>query len=240
MMRKVVQAVKSYFAKDHRSGPTIVQMAVSHALDRRANARVRYPRHGAIPPLPVVHYGDFQVNVADISAGGLCIVDYEETLGREVGNSIELKLLWPDYQALVWATIVGASTEKRHIQFANVPGEALERIKRAVQSGSLGQRFRLTGAGPTELTVNADEIWLNPSGESLIFYPSDIRPAEIFLRRERYVLRPDSWPKAKTTVHKTTLAQIILCLANFQSPSRKVRDLTGSLYHLFQNSKGEP
>src|ERR1700744_3530740 len=77
-------------------GTSIHRMVNQNYLNKRKNLRVNYPHLGAAGLFPQIRYNGNELNVGNISLGGILIIDDIDQFGQEVGEVINLEFTWPD------------------------------------------------------------------------------------------------------------------------------------------------
>ena len=222
------------------------QMAHQHHLAQRQNSRIHYSHLGAVGDLPRVYFQKDEMNVANISAGGLLIIDDHSQLGSNVGNTILLELHWPDLKAKIKSRVVGANLHRRHIQFIDQNSVAYQRIHKAVELALPGHKFYLSHTVNPNLqnhsaSVDAVEIWLDSAGNSLCFYQSNEKDeiAKWSYNNESVFFYAQKWPYNKTKERNLTESEIgeaLMIWANFKSPSPRIRYITEKLNYLTKRS----
>lgn len=215
---------------DLDSGASIHKLVNQNHLNKRKNVRINYPHFGAAGLFPHIFYKGHELNVANISLGGLLIVDDTEQFGTQVGEVVNLEFTWSDFTTKLRARLVGANLQRRHLQFVDFNAQAFLRISQLVKSGHTGQRFHRVRNDSG--TLQADEMWLGPAGETLVFKTAD-SPAELTLEsRDKFHLKKDQitlLAATKSPVSPAQLNDLMIMLANFPQPTEKIKQLVESL-----------
>src|SRR5690606_42010278 len=98
MVSDFLRRILSFIGFSDRADSESVQKLVHlNGLNRRKNLRVNYSHLGPTGPFPRVKYKGDEVIIANISVGGLLIIDDVGRFGDQVGEMIELELQWPDF-----------------------------------------------------------------------------------------------------------------------------------------------
>lgn len=221
-------------ARQKQKNMSLSLLAHNHKLAQRKNSRINYSHIGAVGDLPKVYFNEDEMNIANISAGGLLIIDDHSQLGNNVGNTIVLELKWDDYKAKIRSRIVGANLHRRHIQFVDHNSHVESRINKVVESALPGTKFYqahtvLPGSSRTTL-LQYDEIWLDSAGNSLQFIKSTEQGelAELMYNGKHTVFYVNKWPFEKTNKRNLTpneVAELIVLIANFKNPTARIRYL---------------
>lgn len=221
---------KIFFDKDNANPfvsnePSIHKLVDENSLNRRKNFRIRYPHIGAIGPYPSVYYKNKEMNVGNISVGGLLIIDDQEVLGTTVGETVILELNWEDFRSKIRCRIVGANLQRRHLQFVDFDPQAFLKVSRLLRPAHLGTRFHrvLDSSGQLE----AHELWIGPSNESLAFLKSE-NEAALSYDNNTIIISPHSYPhyeKTMKAIPLETLYDIFVLVANLPEPSKNVKRL---------------
>lgn len=229
------------YANKHEAQPDSIQQIITHhALNRRKNTRIKYSHMGAVGALPRVFFNGDEMNVGNISTGGLLLIDDTGRLGETVGEIIPLELRWSDTSVLLRSRIVGANLHRRHIQFVDFEPTVFVRISSLIKPGYLGSKFYKVDT--QKANVVAEELWVGPTRESLVFHKTNGDPtlphAELHWDGETYEFQPGQLPKAKSSgqvISSSTLNDILILLANLPDPSNFVRELIERNQSLYQN-----
>jgi hypothetical protein len=216
---------------------TIQKIVTVNALNRRKNTRIKYSHMGAVGNLPRVYLNDDEMNIGNISTGGLLIVDDSGRLGETVGEIINLELRWPDMNAKLRARIVGANLHRRHIQFVDFNPNVFVRISQLIKSGFLGSKFFKVDTSRSN--VAAEELWIGPTNESLVFHRQgqNLPLAELHVNGEIYEFQPGQLPTVKSSgqpIMSGVLSELLVLLANLRDPTHNVRNLIERLQALYQ------
>jgi hypothetical protein len=196
-----------------------------NALNRRKNTRIKYPHCGAVGELPRVYFQGEEMNIGNISTGGLLIIDDREKLGHAVGAEIKLQIVWPDLRLETKARLVSAQLQRRHIQFSDFSPTGFIRVAQLIKPGFLGSHFHKVN--DQNSVLDAEELWIGPTGESLLF-PKGSAPAQ-FTSMDRVLLidrhsRP-YWRNNNEPVDKTELSDLLIMLSNLPAHSTRVKEL---------------
>ncbi|MCB0341498.1 MAG: PilZ domain-containing protein [Bdellovibrionales bacterium] len=224
-------------------------MITLNAMDRRANIRVNYPDMGAVGGLPEVNIKGKSIRVADVSVGGLCLIDDSGQMGQSVGQKVPITLKWADEQITVNAMVVGVNLNRRHIQFLDLSAPGLVRLSLLLKPGYMGTKFRQVPQDGVDVSIRAEEMWLAPTGETVIFLPvsndSEVL-AEVHFQHHHVEILTDYTPVYKVSrgqvvagqrVSPYYLDELLVCLANFKKPSDRIKDLMRHLYEFSLTEK---
>lgn len=236
---------KKLFKRENGVGttdtPTSIQKLVSfNALNRRKNIRIHYPHLGAMGPYPRIYYKDHEVVISNISVGGILIIDDTESFGSNVGDMVILQLVWPEETIKIRARIVGANMKRRHIQFVDFNAAAFLKISRLVKPAYQGSRFYKIHDESGKL--NAREVWVGPTQESLIF-PNFGFFAELLFNQKRIIFergRPTRYAETEDPIAPEQLDDILVLLSNIPSLTNLVRELVEMIeieLHAIQKQK---
>lgn len=237
MLKRLSSWWSQFFSSGEYPAETIQKIVTANALNRRKNTRIKYSHMGAVGGLPRIFLGGEEMNIGNISTGGILIIDDTGRLGETVGEIIHLELRWPDTSVELRSRIVGANLHRRHIQFVDFNATVFVRISQLIKSGFLGSKFfkvDVTGAN-----IVAEELWVGPTNESLVFHHKgqNLPLAELHLNGETYELQPGQLPVIKRSgavINSQTLSEILVLLANLPDPSHHVRDLIERLQSVYQ------
>ncbi|MEK6554201.1 MAG: hypothetical protein AABZ31_03085 [Bdellovibrionota bacterium] len=225
---------------------SIQKIAHNHNLAQRQNSRISYAHIGAVGDLPQVYFNGDEMNVGNISSGGVLIIDDASQLGSTVGETIHLELRWVDYTAKIKSRIVGANLQRRHIQFTDFNMTATSRINRAVEYGLPGAKFyqaHQVTINPQLSSIDALEVWLDQVGNSIVFPKPDKQPhlAEFTYNNKKFFFSAHQWPIDGQTSRLLTpeeISEVLILLANFKNPSPRIRYLIEKLNFLHLRPQG--
>lgn len=215
-------------AKSELKGePTLQALATQLGVERRVQARVRYPLQSRVCRLPEIHYQGHQMTVQNISVGGCCLLDPNEYLGPAIGHEIELHLHWSTTVEAVQARIVSRVDHRRHIQFLSLSQNRQVQLVKSMTAGvralSMTRAAAATEIGPS---MHAAELWSSPLGDSLVLENDIHRIAQIHLLGEQFTLYREAWPsKSGARCTRAEFENIVLFVANIGNPSAQVRGL---------------
>lgn len=205
---------------------SIQKLVNYNSLNKRKNLRIKYPHFGAVGNYPRVFYKDTEMIVANVSVGGMMVIDDTEIFGTDVGELILLNLVWDDLSTKVRTRIVGANLQRRHLQFVDFNAQAFLRITNLSKPAYLGTRFHRVQDDVGQL--QALELWVGPTNETLVF--NNEGPfAELTINSDKFSFSKDSpivSTKTNGTVHHSVLCDIVALLANFPESTQRVKDLT--------------
>ncbi len=208
---------------------SIHKMVNQNNLNKRKNVRINYPHFGAAGLYPHIVYMGKELNIANISLGGLLVIDDAEQFGQQIGEVVNLEFSWDDFSTKIRARVVGANLQRRHIQFVDFNAQAFLRISLLVKSGHLGQRFHRVRNDSG--TLQAEEMWLGPTGETLVFLSKETA-AELSLNKEKFLIQkgqPTLNAFNKHPVAPSLMHDLMILLANFPQPTANVKELIESL-----------
>ena len=220
-IRQFFQSVGRKFFADHSPIETdisIHRLVNKNHLNKRRTTRIKYPHLGSIEPFPQVFYANFELNVDNISVGGLLIIDDTDQFGGDIGDILPLDIRWSDFSIRVRGRIVGVQSQKRHIQFVDFDAQLYLRISHIVNVGQLGHGFHIVRNESGSL--QADEMWLSTTGDSIVFFKNDPMP-EITLSKEKINFADLSLGRTR---------DLIALFANFQSLTPRVKQVLEVLH----------
>jgi hypothetical protein len=206
-------------------GTSIQRLVNQNYLNKRKNIRIHYPHLGATGLYPHILYHGHELNVGNISLGGLLIIDDTEQFGSQVGEIVNLDFTWPDLSTKLRARIVGANLQKRHLQFVDFNPQAFLKISLLVKSGHLGQRFHRVRNDSG--TLQADEMWLGPTGETLVFPPGAKR-AELSYAKENVTIQKGAPTRSGAALRPAPVSQlhdVLIMFANFPGLTPRIKEL---------------
>jgi hypothetical protein len=205
---------------------SIQKLVNANALNKRKNIRIQFPHISASGPFPRVHYKDSELLVANISVGGLLVIDDTHNFGTQVGEVVHLEFSWPDLATQVRARLVGAHGDYRHIQFVDFDPQVFLRVSQMVKPGHLGGRFHRVQDHTGRL--QATELWVGPSQESIVFGGSQEPFAELVYHGEKITFQNRPTPAATKNGHNLSaqnLHEVLILLSNLPKPTPLVREL---------------
>ncbi|CAM5999394.1 unnamed protein product [Sphagnum balticum] len=157
-----------------------MKLAEKLGVEQRASVRVRYPRVTEVCRLPQIAFLDYKFIVYNISTGGCALLDSDEVLGPQVGHEIQLTLTWPDGVERVNARIVSRVDHRRHIQFLNLAPARIKQLANSMSAGVRGLSMRRHALSSLQgPSMEANELWSSPAGDSLVLETSVHRLAQI-------------------------------------------------------------
>ncbi|OFZ12521.1 MAG: hypothetical protein A2Z20_11445 [Bdellovibrionales bacterium RBG_16_40_8] len=223
--------LKRLFSFNQSSGPDTVEPSVHkligvNALNKRKNIRIKYPHFGAFGPFPRVLYMGHEMNVGNISVGGLHIIDDTEKLGSTVSDIIMIELIWGDFSAKVRVRVVGVNLHNRHIQFVDFNAQAYLRISILTKPGYIGSRFHRVRDEFGQL--QALELWVGATSESLMFCKKSSSFAELVLNGQKIIFergRCTYFAESEEPVTPKLLTDILIMIANLNEPTLLVKNL---------------
>jgi len=210
---------------DFNGGTSIQRLVNQNFLNKRKNIRISYPHLGATGLYPHIIYRGHELNIGNISLGGILVIDDTEQLGYEVGEVISLDFTWPDFSTKVRARIVGANLQKRHLQFVDFNPQAFLKISLLVKPGHMGQRFHRVRNDSG--TLQAQEMWLGPTGETLVFVIGG-DAVELTYGKEKIRMQkgaPTFSLLSQRPVSFTQLHEILVMLVNFPGLTARIKEL---------------
>lgn len=201
------------------------QLAAWNHLNRRKNFRIQYSHLGPLAGLPKVYLGNEELNVKNISTGGLLVIDDTSVFGMQVGQSYQLKFVWPDGITDLQTKIVGAQLVRRHIQFNEFDPVLFKRISELVKPAFLGSKFK-----KVHLSTDTDviELWIGQADSSLHFSETQWgNEVSLLLEGKTYRFdRTKKWLDHKGHgLSQQNLAYIFICLTNIQNMTHALREL---------------
>ncbi len=224
---------------------TIQKMVHDNFLGKRQNSRIAYSHVGAVGELPRVYFQNDELNVGNLSVGGLLIVDDNGRLGTTVGEMIYLEFRWKDITVKIRSRVVGANLHRRHIQFVDTHVVLQARLERAVQLGHPGTKFHRVQLAIKN--IEASEIWMDAAGSSLVFRDNNQGQyfAELAFNNRIMSFDSHAWPKIKSqTVNAkievlrdmtlSELSETLLLLSNIKDASTNVQFLIERLHHFYE------
>lgn len=227
-------------AKPPESSSTLLNLATSLGVERRQMVRVRYPLYAKVSELPQIGFKDNMLSIVDISVGGCCLSDPQEILGPQIGQDIELTLVWAGKIVPIKARIVGRVDHRRHIQFLTFNAGHVAKLKEAMSSGVRGQSLRpVTNASEFGPTLEAEEAWTSLHGDSVTFENHVLRFAQIHIAGLQYHIFHQAWPTHENgkPVKAQELERLVLFIANVAQPTTRINQLCEMLQLLIGDGK---
>lgn len=223
---------------DIKTAYTIQRLAITNAINRRKNTRVKYPHIGPVGRLPTIFFEEKALKIHDVSVGGVCVLDPLEELDLEAGQEFQLTFSWEDCSYDVVATMVRVNLDKKHVKLLNPNPDITVRLQLLLKPGYIGTKFHKVPQIPgSPVQLQALELWVGPTGESLSFIHDPDNPevlGEMRLFKTDIEFREDSPPVYRSKGRRHEVGQrldrelikdIIICLANIKNPSQRVIDL---------------
>jgi len=199
-----------------------------NALNRRKNTRIKYAHIGAVGDLPRVFHDSEEMVVGNISTGGLLIIDDNEKLTSAIGEITFFELRWADLSVEAKARVVGAQFQRRHVQFIDFNPQDFVRISQLLKPGFVVSRFHRVQ--DDQRVLEAQELWIGPTGESLLF-PA-LKPTMDPItynngKRNIFITKPNRphYSDTNEAMTQTQLSDLLLTLANFPETTRHLKDL---------------
>ena len=220
---------------------SLQRLALNNAINRRRNTRILYPHIGAVGGLPRVIIQGREVRTADISLGGICLIDDTNEIGETVGQEIPVRLAWEDTEIVQYGVVVGVNLDRRHVQFQTPHPEIFVRLNVLLKPGFIGSRMRKVPLTNTLVEFEATELWLSATGESILFHDENVdknAPVDIKLLESSTRIHRDSAPVyldrnqghlPGQRVTQRFLSDLIMMLANIKNPSHRILDLIENL-----------
>lgn len=200
-------------------------------VERRQHLRVLLPQ-ATCAILPQASFEGAPLNMHDISVGGCCLLDPSEILGPNVGNDLQLGLLWHDGYFKVHARIVARVDHKRHIQFLDLAADRADLIRSGIVSGALAQAVMQNAQFPDDGPVlEAREVWSSLNGDSVILEDHFHRLARVMLQETEIALYRDAWPMkdGAKPISRLEMDHLLLFLCNIPLPSKPLQELTAQV-----------
>jgi hypothetical protein len=222
-------------SKPPEDGSSLLNLASRLGVERRQMVRVRYPILSKVSELPQIAFKNEIFNILDISVGGCCLFDPRELLGPDIGNDVELTLVWNGKIEAIKARIVSRVDDRRHIQFMNFNAGHVCKLKDAMTFGVRGQSLRPSvPATQTEILIEADEIWTSLHGDSVIFENHVLRLAQIHIAGHQYHIFQQAWPTFANgkPVKALELERLVLFMTNVAQPSPRLKNLNELLQQM--------
>ncbi len=211
-------------------------LASQLGVERRASVRVQYPQHAHVCHLPLISFKENKLKVHDISVGGCCIVDAEEALGSSIGHEVALDLDWTSARETIQCRIVARVHDRRHIHFVDLSPRRKTFLNTVLAPGSRGQSLRKHAApSPRGPGMEAQELWSSMLGDAVVLENAVHRLAQVQLSHQLYFIFRESRPVKENNdpVGENEFGQLILFLANIQSPSTGIKNLSALFENLF-------
>jgi hypothetical protein len=185
----------------------------------------------------------------------VCLVDNKALLKEQIGRRYLLTLSWKGYETEQEAIMVGVNLSHRHMRFENLDPEALVRLSHLLRPGYIGSHFhRVLQDVHSPLELGVEEMWVGPTGETILFYPEEkskqmlgalgeVRMDSIgalFFDRPSIVYKDQGQGHMKgQRVTTGYLQNLMVCLCNIKSPTPNIHRLLNLLEHLLEEgSKG--
>ena len=225
LLKKLFNKDKKEIAEALTTTESIQKIVSSNTLNKRKNIRISYPHFGAGGPFPKIFYKEREMIVGNISVGGLLIVDDTEFLGSTVGELVNVEMIWPDQKFTVRARVVGATLERRHLQFTDFHPQVFLRVSRLVKPAYHGSQFRRVNDDLGKM--NSNELWIGPLNETIHFSKSE-NLTEYHIGKKTYIFQRGTPVKDKESsepIPYSLLDDILITLANIPHPTDRIKEL---------------
>lgn len=214
----------------------------SNIVERRIHTRIRYPKMGAIGPLPQIFLQNQEVSPTNMSLGGFLVptvFPIRPELGKTCDFRIHFKSIPLDIAQK--GEFLRAQGERWHVRFLD-PGMRLTlEINRAFKSGFIGQNMERVKDEHFPSDPTLVELWLGSSGEAVSFtkskssqlnYANNVLKFEDnqFLVGEK--VSPEQWVY-KDKVPSWLADEIIIFLTNIRHASDNVERLTEKIQKIY-------
>jgi hypothetical protein len=204
-------------------------------IERRRTVRIQYPGF-SLASLPAIYYGPHLMKVFDLSVGGVGLLDEENRMGSDTGNTIELKLVWPDCTRTVRCKLVARVHDRRHIQFLDLAEERVEALRRAIAPGALGQAMKsVLKTENSAVELAAKEVWSSLSGDSLVLTLDVHKQADLHINGRDFKIMKSAWPLNANgkPASSAEFEEILIFLTNIFHPSTGVSILKSQLQRIY-------
>lgn len=212
-------------------------LALANGLDRRLAPRLRY-HHENFDPLPSLKISSQFVLPQDISVGGFSLNADFTPFNASIGDEIRVEISWPGKVCDFLAKVVNNSNNMFRFKWLDKDAEFEQFLRQYYLPALLGSKLYLFRNNLREVDIVAEEIWLGPTGEVLIFQQEspDVTPT-VYMH----------WGNRDTTVYynpfsitckgfkltSVELGQWIVLLNQMKTPSHNINELLELLYPLY-------
>lgn len=216
---------------------SLYSLVVANGLDRRNTLRLRYHSEH-FEPLPHVKISSQFILPYDISAGGMALKEDYTPFRASVGEEIRIELSWQSQTVETLAKVVNDSQGMYRLKWAEDIPQLTEYLRTFYTPAVLGEKLYLLQNHLDDVHVEAQEIWLGPGGEALIFQEEipDIQPS-VFMswgdRESTVFYKPFAITCKGFHLNSLELGKWILLLNQKSSPSQYILNLIDSLYPLY-------
>ncbi|MEQ1664806.1 MAG: hypothetical protein ABL927_05465 [Bdellovibrionales bacterium] len=172
--------------------------------------------------------------MSNISAGGLLLLDHSNYLGNKIGHEVSLTLGLNNKLNTIRVRMVGVNLEFKHITFLDFDPHLLIAISQITKPAYLGSHFRLIENN--KALVQSKELWVGPTGETLVF--SFIKEhVEYFDGRRRFYISSKNQSAKDGAGLDTTepeLYELILIISNFPDRTKNIKNLLETVFSIIQ------
>lgn len=209
-------------------------------LAHRALTRIVLP-DSTTGCFPSLSFENEVLPIVDISVGGACVRDPNDSVLNFLSQDIDLELILGDQSEPLRARVVGVSRHvNRHLQFLNLSSKNQMWLESLVRVGTFGQKLKQSKSlllAPARL--NVVELWTGVQGDGLVFYDSSEVDAEMtigpvtirfFHHQGPRVQVGEDFEKTREA-EPSEVMEALLCLVNIDPPSERVSELIAKLNH---------
>lgn len=212
----------------------IQKLITNSGLNRRKNYRIKYAHIGAVGDLPRVHFKNDEMNVGNISTGGLMIIDDTESLSSSLGDIMSIELSWTNNHKETKAKIVGVNKQRRHLQFINFDAELYIKINSLISPAFLGSKMHQVHA--RTIPIDCNELWIGPTGESISIYHDHTK---ITFKKKTLIMypgQPVTMGETNALANMSFISESLVLLSNINKPSQKILSLVEELQDYYKNN----
>lgn len=212
--------------------PHLYEMAKDLMLERRLHPRVK---------LPLKSWPDFSGPKAlfeeevyflhDVSEGGICLQDNNETFKGKTGQETPLNIQVGTKTYSVACRFVGSNVNKHHIQFINPDKNLVKAIRGFVQQGIRGQWLRRIDE--QSHIAKQPIIWSSVYDDGLLYSDDPRWQYKFFFADETFHLSKNLWPVCGEKLKPIPIErmdQLLIALENLTFHDDLSADLIASLH----------
>lgn len=235
-MIEFLKSWMEYAKANPEAESSISSLATSYNMGRRKVSRICYPPYGDLDYLPKILIDGNLVSIYDISIGGLGLAPHGSSTS---GEQINVELKWRNTPSFHTKAISVASYKhSSHLKFQNLETNLEKRLHSCLLPQLSGQRFQLIRLENAPFRCLEEEVWVSSGPDNLLlqshFGIFHLANEEIHINiGEGIYLKTDD--KRQLIRDTKKIAQLIICLWNFNRPTRSlmaVRDYAYSYWRV--------
>ena len=237
-MKRFFNSWLNYARENSEAEESISSLASTYKIGRRQDFRISYPSWGDLGYLPQIFIQGQAAAVYDIGLGGLGLIPKGS---ESSGEDLDIEFRWPEENLSLQAKAKAIANYKHssHIQFKEIPPPLQKQLQSCLLPKLVGQRFQLVRLKNAPFQCIEEEIWISPQSETLLLQKNfgifRIDNEEIHVEKDRGIFFNLSQKKIPLQDRKS-LAQLLICLASIQKPSRHLSTLQDYIYDLWGKS----